>query len=88
MRLEAKIQRSGIGVDVGVAAPGFRRCAACVAFVVVLLGVGSGHLGGSAVGLAVGLAGARSWDRCVWVAVVRMSESCSNVGAAASEAVV
>jgi hypothetical protein len=41
-----------------------------VAFVVVLLGVGSGYLGGS----AVGLAGARSWDRCVWVAVVRMSE--------------
>lgn len=50
----------GIGVDAGAAASGLRHCVACVAFVVVLSGVGSGRLGGR----VDGLVGARSWDRC------------------------
>jgi hypothetical protein len=59
----------GIGVDAGAAAPDFG--------VVLLvwpsstsLGVGTGCLGG----IAFGLVGTQSWDRCVCVAEVRMSE--------------
>jgi hypothetical protein len=57
-------------------ASGFWRRISCVAFVVELLGVGSSRLGVR----SVGLAGARSWDRCGWALEVRMLAGAATYG--------